>query len=292
MTTELRTTTTLAIIGVIAACGGGDSGGGEAAAPAAAPAATPAVDPAEAGTISGRINFAGDAPAAASIDMSEEPDCAAGYGADGAMTQTVIASGGGLGNVFVYVKEGLSGEFPASETSQVINQENCRYTPHVMGVQTGQTITIRNSDNLLHNVNASPSTNRGFNVSQPRAGIESSQSFAFAEVMVPVRCDVHGWMNAYVGVLEHPFFAVSAADGSYEISGLPAGDYVIEAWHEHYGTQTHNVSVTAQATADVSFDYSADMAGADVPLGDPLVVRHTEDGMTVTRESAAGAAGS
>lgn len=259
----------------IAACGGGgdagSSGGGDTGGGAAPPAAT--IDPATVGTISGMINFAGDAPAMMAVDMSGEPDCAAAYTGGGPMTQSVLASGGGLANVFVYLSGGVSGA-PAASGAVTLNQENCRYAPHVLGAQAGQDIQITNSDNLLHNINASPTTNRGFNISQPRAGITSTQKFASAEVMVPVRCDVHGWMGAYIGVVDHPYFAVSGANGSFRIANVPAGTYTATAWHEEYGEMTGSVTVTAGGSADLSFDYSASMAGADVPLGEPLVVGH------------------
>ena len=269
--------------GAIAACGGGDGGsadsGGDAGGGDAPAAAT--VDPSTVGTISGTISFTGDAPAPTAIDMSAEADCAAGYGPDGPMSNNVLVSNGGLENVFVYLT-GVSGA-PAPSGSVQLDQENCRYTPHVFGVQVGQNIEITNSDNLLHNINASPTENRGFNISQPRAGITSNQSFALPEVMIPIRCDVHGWMQAYVGVLEHPYFAVSGSGGSFTISNVPAGTYTAEAWHEEYGTMSGTVTVTAGGTATLDFAYNAGMAGAHVPLGEPLVIRHTEHGVELHR---------
>lgn len=269
-----------------AACGGGgdagSSGGGDTGGGAEEPAAAVTIDPSTVGTISGMINFAGDAPAPTAIDMSAEPDCEAGFGADGPMSNNVLVSGGGLANVFVYLSEGVSGA-PAASGSPVLDQTNCRYTPHVMGVRAGQDISITNSDNLLHNINASPTENRGFNISQPRAGITSTQSFALAEVMVPVRCDVHGWMQAYIGVVDHPYFAVSGATGTFSIPNVPAGDYTMTAWHEEYGTMTAAVTVTAGGTAEVSFDYDASMAGADVPMGEALVIEHGTERIRVER---------
>jgi len=263
----------------MAACGGGgdaassdggDTGGGEA------PAAAPTIDPSTVGTISGMANFMGDAPTMAAIDMSGEGDCAAAYGDDGPTAQSVLVSNGGLANVFVYLSEGVSGG-PGPSGPATIDQHNCRYGPHVLGVRAGQDIRITNNDNFLHNINASPTENRGFNISQPRAGITSTQSFALAEVMVPVRCDVHGWMQAYIGVVDHPYFAVSGTGGGFSIPNVPAGSYTVTAWHEEYGTMTGSVTVTAGGTAEISFDYSAGMAGADVPLGEPLVIRHGTD---------------
>lgn len=272
------------------ACGGGEGGAEEEAAEATGEAGAAAVDPSTVGTIRGTVNFAGTPPAAAPIDMSEEPACAEAYGSDGPMTQEVVAQDGKLANVFVYVTN-FEGSAPASGETPVLDQHNCRYTPHVLGVQTGRSFTIRNSDDLLHNINANPSQNRGFNISQPRAGIESTQSFRVQEVMIPVSCDVHGWMNAYIGVVDHPYFAVSGPDGSFTIANVPPGEYDVEAWHERYGTLTGTASVTAQGTAEVTFDYSADMAGRPVPLGEPLVVHHGPDGITTSRGSAGGGAG-
>ncbi len=279
----------------ITACGGGEGGaGGEAGgegAPAPAPAPAATVDPATVGTVSGVVNFTGSPPAAEPIDMAEEQACAAAYGDAGPMTQNVLVQNGRLANVFVRVTSGYSGTPPAATGQPVLDQQNCRYTPHVLGVRVGQDLTIRNSDDLLHNINANPQNNRGFNISQPRAGMTRSVSFSTPEVMIPVRCDVHGWMSAYVGVINHPFFAVSGTDGSFRIPNLPPGDYVLEAWHEQYGTRTANVTVAAQATAEVSFEYSAGAAAADVPLGRPLVIRHGENGIEVERVGEAPGAG-
>jgi len=282
----MKTSTALMTAFVIAACGGGgdagSAGGGETGGAEEAPAVT--IDPSTVGMISGTVNFAGTAPARTAIDMSAEGDCAGAYGEAGPMSQDVLVTGDKLANVFVYLT-GVSGG-PAASGAVTLDQHNCRYTPHVLGVQTNQDLQITNSDNLLHNINASPTENRGFNISQPRAGITSTQRFALAEVMIPVRCDVHGWMHAYIGVVEHPYFAVSGPDGSFSIANVPAGTYTAEAWHEEYGTMSASVTVTAGGTAEVSFDYSADMAGADVPLGDPLVVRHLADGSVAVERSA------
>ncbi len=273
----------LLAVAAMAACGGGGGSSEGAADDAgeAAPAAA-AVDPSTVGTISGMANFGGMVPTMEAIDMSAEADCAAGYGADGPMAQSVLVSEGGLANVFVYLSEGVSGA-PAASGAAALDQVNCRYTPHVLGVQSGQDIEISNSDNLLHNINATPTENRGFNISQPRAGITSTQRFQVAEVMVPVRCDVHGWMQAYIGVVDHPYFAVTGADGRFSIADVPAGDYTLTAWHEEFGTMTTNVTVMAGEMAVATFDYNAEMMGADVPLGEALVLGHGTNRIRVER---------
>lgn len=231
---------------------GGAAGGGSAA--AAAPVAFP-VDTTTAATVTGRIAFTGAKPAPQRIDMSEEATCAAKH-PDGAFTEAVVVNDNGtLRNVFVYVKSGLPANltFPTPAAVE-LNQDGCHYIPHVFGVQVGQMISIRNSDSLLHNIKAVPTTNRPFNISQP-TNMTTARSFASSEIMVPLQCNVHSWMSAFVGVLPHPYFSVSGADGTFRIGRLPPGTYVIEAWHERLGTQTATVTVGASESKDVAFTF-------------------------------------
>ncbi len=264
-------------VAALAACGGGDGTDGDGG-EAPAEAAGPAVPPDSQATVTGMVSFEGTPPEAEPIDMSAEEACASGYGEEGPMTQHVLVSDGSLANVFVYVKSEMDRSFPTPSEPVALDQQDCRYSPHVLGVQTGQDLRITNSDSLLHNINAQPSTNRGFNISQPQAGMATTRTFSLQEVMIPVKCDVHGWMNAYIGVLEHPYHSVSATDGSFSLEGLPPGEHVIEAWHERYGVQEDTVTVAAGESASVSFTYSEQMADADVPLGEPLIVH--ADGST------------
>jgi hypothetical protein len=236
--------------------GGGETGGGEASGgETGQPAAASVVDEATAATLSGSVMFTGMAPEAMGIDMTEEPDCDAKH-AGGKYTEQVVANDNGtLANVFVYVKEGLEGmTFPVPQEPVAIDQDGCWYVPRVMGIQVGQDLLIKNSDGLLHNINAKPQENRGFNISQP-VEMETKRSFRTAEVMVPLECDVHGWMQAYVGVLDHPYYSVTGGDGSFTLAPLPPGTYTIEAWHEVYGTQTQQVTVAANEQAEISFTF-------------------------------------
>ena len=247
---QLWTVLSMLVLAAAAACGGG---GGDAA-PAAV--AAPAFDPATAGNLSGMVMFEGELPEAEELRMNSDPNCA--ELATNTLSNAFVGSDGHLGNVFMYVKEGLEGQrFPAPSESVAINQQGCRYTPHVMGIQVGQTLQITNSDPTLHNIHATPSANAEFNMGQPIQGMQFERTFENAEVMVPFRCDVHGWMNAYIGVLDHPYFAVTGEDGMFDVSTLPPGDYVIEAWHEQLGTQTQNVTVATGQTAEVSFTFSS-----------------------------------
>ena len=267
---RFNTLVALSLVLTFAACGGGDDSGEEAAeGGATTDEAAPAVDPAQAAVITGRVSFTGAAPARAAIDMAEEQQCAEKHTTP-PTSEEVVVNNGTLRNVFVYVKEGLpQQEWPVTGDAPVLDQDGCVYEPHVMGVRTGQEFTIRNSDPVLHNVNAAPTTNRTFNVGQPRAGMETKKSFTQQEVMVPVTCQVHGWMNMYIGVLDHPYFAVTGDDGTFRIEGLPPGTYTVEAWHEKYGTQTVSVTVAAQQTGTADFAFSAASATA-VPLGKPI----------------------
>jgi plastocyanin len=241
------------ILVTAAACGGG-----EAPAPAPPAEAPPAaIDPATVGNITGTIMLEGEPPAAETIRMNSDPKCVTEAGDDTQTEYYVVSDSGSLGNVFVYVKEGLEGHsFPPATETVVLSQDGCRYRPHVFGVQVGQTVQIVNNDATLHNIHATPSANEEFNMGQPVEGMTSDRTFDTAEVMVPFQCDVHGWMNSYVGVVDHPFFGVTGADGAFDLSGLPPGDYVVEAWHENLGTQTQNVTVGESATAELSFTFS------------------------------------
>ena len=238
-------------VAAAAACGGG----GESEPAAVAEPAAPVFDPSTAGNVSGMVMVDGELPAAEELMMNSDPNCVTA--ATNTMSSTYVGSDGHLGNVFVYVREGLGDmTFPTPSDVVTLNQEGCRYIPHVMGVQVGQTLNIVNSDPTLHNIHATPAANQEFNMGQPIQGMEFERTFDTPEIMVPMRCDVHGWMNSYIGVLEHPFFAVTGEDGMFDISTLPPGDYVLEAWHEALGTQTQNVTVTTGGTAEVSFTFS------------------------------------
>jgi plastocyanin len=161
-------------------------------------------------------------------------------------------------NVFVYVKSGLAGKkFPTPATAVAFDQKGCTYHPHILGMMVNQKLEIKNSDETLHNVHSLPKNSKQFNIAQPKKGMKMTQTFDKPEVMVKVKCEVHNWMSAYIGVLDHPFFAVSNDKGAFEIKNLPAGEYELEAWHEKYGTKTMKVSVGAADTKTADFSYQA-----------------------------------
>ncbi len=159
--------------------------------------------------------------------------------------------------MFVYVKNGLGNRrFPAPTVPVVLDQQGCRYVPHVIGVQVGQPLEVLNSDETLHNVHAVAQINEEFNVGQPLKGLKLTHTFLAREVMIPFKCDVHGWMNAYVGVMDHPFFAVSTGGGRFDLKPLPPGSYEIEAWHEKLGTQALSVTVGEKETKEITFTFT------------------------------------
>lgn len=250
-----------AVLALSLACGGGNGGDGAPAERSGEPeAATPAAETPQGGAgVSGRVTFTGAAPTNPRIDMAEEPQCQEKHQSPPTGQAAVVGDNGGLANVFVYVKSGLpeGASYQTPNEPVVIDQDGCVYEPHVFGVMVGQTLEIRNSDPLLHNIKAKASKNRGFNISQPRDGMKTNRTFNAPEVMVSLECNVHGWMQAYVGVLPHPFYAVSGDDGSFEIEGLPAGTYEIEAWHEKYGTKTATVTVAETETKTADFTFAA-----------------------------------
>ena len=239
-----------------AACGGGAER--EAPATPPAPLVSP-VDPATAGNIAGRITFDGPTPQPATLRMDSDPNCRTPQGNTASDETIVVGAGGALLNAFVYVKDGLGDlRFPVPSNPVVLDQKGCVYTPHVVGVQVGQGLELVNSDPTLHNVHAIPSANQEFNRGYPIQGMKEIHTFSTREVMVPFKCDVHGWMRAWVGVLDHPFFAVTGPDGSFELKGLPPGTYTVEAWHEKLGTQTQTVTIGASETkGDVTFTFKS-----------------------------------
>jgi plastocyanin len=212
------------------------------------------VDPATAGAITGLVKFEGTPAPAEPISMDSDPYCE--KQPQNKTETVVVGEGSGLQNVFVYVKDGLGDRvFPVPTAAVVLDQKGCRYVPHVLGIQVGQPMELASSDNTLHNIHAVPEQNREFNRALQLSGMKHTHTFSTKEVMVPFKCDVHKWMNAYVGVLDHPFYAVTTGNGRFELKGLPPGTYTIEAWHEKLGTQTQMVTIGEKQTSDVAFTF-------------------------------------
>lgn len=235
--------------------------------------ATGGVQPAPpgSGAISGRIQLAGQAPGNPVIRMGADPLCSRLNRGTRVVQEAVVASAdGGLANVFIT----LDGSFAASAaptTPVSLNQAGCVYVPRVVGVRVGQALSVRNSDALMHNVHGVSAANNGFNVSQPTRGMVQEFPMTGEETMLRLRCDVHSWMTAYVGVVSHPYFAVSSEDGAFNLAGVPPGTYTIRMWHERFGPLTQTVNVTAGATTTVEFEYTGTEAPPSAGVRDLLV---------------------
>jgi hypothetical protein len=208
-------------------------------------------------TVTGKVAFEGAVPAAAQIKMNADPVCMSLH-KEPVTSEEVLVADGKLQNVFVYVKEGLEKySFTAPGDAATINQEGCHYLPHVGGMMVGQKLKIVNGDSTLHNIHCWAEKNPQFNIGQPVKGMETEKKFDTPEVMIHFKCDVHKWMSSYLGVLPHPYYGVSGKDGAFTLKNLPPGDYVIEAWHEKYGTQTQKVTVADKDSKEVNFTFKA-----------------------------------
>jgi plastocyanin len=206
------------------------------------------------GGIRGTVTYAGP-DTGKPISMQGDPTCASLRPAP-VESDEIALRGGKLANVFVYVKRGLEGKsFPAPVEKKRVDQRGCLYVPRVLGVQVGQAVEFTNGDATLHTVHAVPAANAEFNEPQTEGAPPVARTFGKPEVMVPVRCDIHPWMIAWVGVLPHPYYAVSSEDGGFSIPDLPPGRYTLEAWHETLGTRTREVTVAPGRTATVDFDF-------------------------------------
>jgi hypothetical protein len=246
----MKTALPFFILALLAACGGSSQ---KAEAPSG-PLAT--IDEANGATVTGKISFTGTAPAPVELDMSANPACALTHPAAAKSEEVAVNPNGTLRNVFVRVKSGLAASNWARPSAPVVvDQVGCIYVPHVIGVMTRQNIEFRNSDNANHNIHPVAKNNPVWNESQPPKGDPKTKSFPNEEVMVRVGCNVHPWMRAYVGVVSHPFFAVTGDDGTFTLKGLPPGTYTIETWHEKYGTQEQSVTVGPKESKSVDFSY-------------------------------------
>jgi len=219
-------------------------------------AGTKRVDASTAGSLAGRVTFEGQAPAPAVHKVDADPACATG-GRTLPDESLVVGPGGGLKNAFVYVKTGLEGyTFDAPAGPVVLDQKGCRYEPRVVGARVGQPIEILNSDATYHNVHAMPAKNGEFNLGMPLQGMKITETFTAPEIGVPLKCDVHGWMAAYAGIVAHPYFAVTDASGRFTLPNLPPGTYLLEIWHEKLGTRTAQVTIAPKQSAETSIPFA------------------------------------
>lgn len=243
------------------------------------------------GTISGVVAFVGTPPAPKKIDTSADPVC--GQKDPNLTTEDNVIADGKVANVFVYIKDGTLADnkkvgdysWPTPSQAVVLDQNGCHYRPHVIGIQTNQKLSITNSDPTQHNIHPTPKNNPEWNQTQPNGAPPIEKTFARSEILIPVKCNQHPWMKAYIGVLSHPFYAVSAPDGAYTIKNVPAGTYTVVAWREGGATgteKTMQVTVPAKGSAKADFSFGEAAATASRPgslevmpaLEIPVVGRH------------------
>lgn len=264
MTKVFKTVVLLtASVFLLAACGGG--GDTETTSDAGSMGKTDAgsmgMTAAAAGTatINGTVVYAGAKPKAAKIKMAADPYCEESNAEPRYDQSIVLGPNGELENVFVYVKTGLEGQaFDVPAEAVVFDQKSCTYSPHVFGIMAKQELEIKNSDATLHNVHATPKNSPEFNVGMPTQGMTITKKFKKAEVMVHIKCEVHPWMSAYAGVLDHPIYAVAGSGGTFSLPLVPAGTYTVEAWHEKLGTSTQEVTVADGETTEISFNFATE----------------------------------
>jgi hypothetical protein len=207
-------------------------------------------DPATVGSVSGSIRFSGKMPAAKPIDMSEDPACVAAHHGKPVDESLLVSPKGGLANAFVYVKSGLEGKrFDTPSAPATIDQNGCWFRPRVLGIQTSQMLQVVNSDPVTHNIHPMAQINREWNHSQGAGDAPLARKFIKPEVMIRVKCNIHSWMHAFIGVVDNPYFAVSKEDGSFTIENLPPGTYTLGIWHEDLGTEERTITVAPHQIA-------------------------------------------
>ncbi|MFL6415423.1 MAG: carboxypeptidase regulatory-like domain-containing protein [Bryobacteraceae bacterium] len=225
----------------------------------AKPTAPPAyfkVDEKTASTISGKVTFHGKRPQLKLLDLTEDPECAKLHHKPVYDQSLVVDRGGDLANAFVYIKSGLEGkQFQPPSTPVTIDQKGCMFEPRVLGIQTGQELKVTNSDPVTHNIHPRAEVNREWNHSQAGGDPPIERRFTKQEVMIRVKCNIHSWMHAWIGVVDNPYFAVTGTDGSFVLKNVPPGNYTIEVWQERLGTQQQHITVAADSKQNLNFEF-------------------------------------
>ncbi|MGH9627878.1 MAG: carboxypeptidase regulatory-like domain-containing protein [Bryobacteraceae bacterium] len=245
------------VLGVLMTGGCGESGEKTAKTPENGEAPGMRPDLASGSTLTGKVAFTGKKPETRYLDMSATAACQEAHPKPVASEDVIVNANGTLANAFVWIKSGVpEGKWAAPSEQVVVDQEGCIYKPRVVGVVIGQEVEFRNSDNTNHNIHPLPRDNKEWNESQPPKGEPKVKTFDREEVMIPVKCNVHPWMRTNIGVVRHPFFAVTGDDGTFTIAGVPPGTYTVEAWHERFGRQEAQVTVAAKESKTVDFSFA------------------------------------
>jgi hypothetical protein len=217
------------------------------------------VDPSTSGAVFGKVLFTGKAAAPKKVDMDEDPQCKKLHSSEVLDRPVAVNKNGTLANVFVYIKGGLEGKkFEPPPTPAKMDQKGCWFEPRVLGIQTGQQFEVTNSDPVTHNIHPRAHENREWNQSQAQGAAPLERKFMQPEIMIRVKCNIHGWMHAYIGVVDHPYFAVTGRDGTFELKNIPPGEYVLEAWQEELGVAVQRVTVPAAGKTEVAFTFKGE----------------------------------
>lgn len=210
------------------------------------------------GKISGTVRFEGTAPKPSPLSMSQDRNCEAAHPSPAYSQDGEVNANGTLPNVFIFIKQGLHENHPAPPAVPVtLDQLGCTFSPHVLGVMVGQPLRVLNSDPTTHNVQTITSENRFHNQSQQPGGSPIIWRFDHPEIMIKLKCNVHPWMTAYLGVVDNPFYAVTGPSGTFAINGLPPGHYTLEAWTATLGKQEQEVTVPHNGAVTVDFTFNA-----------------------------------
>ncbi len=205
------------------------------------------------GTVSGLVKIDGQLPQSARINMNADPSCAQTHSGSVSAEDYVAGTKGTLGNVLVFIADGLGDRsFDVPSSPVVVEQKGCVYLPHVLGVRANQKLQVTNNDSTTHNIHPIPVNNREWNKAEP-AGSTVEETFAREEVAIPVKCNIHPWMRSYISVFKHPFFAISGMDGHFDLRNLPPGEYTVEAWHEKLGTLKQKVVIAPGEAKSIEF---------------------------------------
>jgi plastocyanin len=215
------------------------------------------VDPTTAGRLHGKVSYHGPKPAKVTISMESDATCNQEHGGKPVEEQIIqVGKDGGLANAFVYIEKGLEGKtFAPVKEPVLLDQRGCLFAPRTLGIRAGQPLDLKNSDRVAHNIHPLPKNNREWNEEQPPGSPDAEHKFARTEVMIPVKCNIHQWMHAYIGVVENPYFAITGADGSFDLKDVPPGDYTVAVWHEKLGDQSKQVHLAASGSEAVDFTY-------------------------------------
>lgn len=207
------------------------------------------------GTVTGRVSFEGTPAKGHTIDMSMEPSCAKQYAKPVATEEVVTGPDNALENVVVYVSAGAPDDTVPPQPA-VLTQKGCRYAPHILAFQVNQDFEVVNDDQTSHNIHPLPSNNREWNKSQPPGAPPIEDKYARPE-FIPVKCNIHPWMKGTLAVMKNSHYAITAGDGEFKLPNLPPGNYTITAWHEKYGEQTQEVTITGNESKTLNFVFKA-----------------------------------